>query len=402
MTPIPYGRQTITEADVAAVVEALGSDYLTQGPRVEAFERAFAAHVGAPYAVAVANGTAALHLCALALDVQPGQRVITSPITFVASANCVRYCGGTIEFADIDPDTFCLDIAQVRRSLEAAPRGTYAGLIPVDFAGYPVDLPAWRALADAFGLWIIEDACHAPGAARPSHRAGDGQFADLAIFSFHPVKHVATGEGGMITTARRDLYERLLLLRTHGITKDPALLSENPGGWWYEMQTLGFNYRMPDLLCALGLSQLTRAESGLARRRAIAARYDAAFAGNPAIRTHQVADGVAHAYHLYVIQVPERKAVYDALRARGIYCQVHYIPVHLQPYYRSLGGHAGQFPLAEAYYSRCLSLPMFPGLTDAQLDYVIESVIAAVTEVVQQLGAAAAATPVPQAAQPTP
>ncbi len=228
MTPIPYGRQTITEADVAAVVEALSSDYLTQGPRVEAFERAFAAHVGAPYAVAVANGTAALHLCALALDVQPGQRVITSPITFVASANCVRYCGGTVEFADIDPDTFCLDIAQVRRRLEAAPRGTYAGLIPVDFAGYPVDLPAWRALADAFGLWIIEDACHAPGAARPSHRAGDGQFADLAIFSFHPVKHVATGEGGMITTARRDLYERLLLLRTHGITKDPALLSETP------------------------------------------------------------------------------------------------------------------------------------------------------------------------------
>ena len=378
MTPIPYGRQTITEADVAAVVEALQSDFLTQGPRVAAFEQAFAQYVGAPYAVAVANGTAALHLCALALDVQPGQRVITSPITFVASANCVRYCGGEVEFADIDPVTYCLDLAQVRQRLEAAPRGTYAGIVPVDFAGYPVDLPAWRALADEFGLWLIEDACHAPGASRPSHRAGDGRFADLAIFSFHPVKHVATGEGGMITTARRDLYERLLLLRTHGITKDPALLEQNPGGWWYEMHALGYNYRMPDVLCALGLSQLARAEAGLARRRAIAARYDAAFAGHPGIVTPAVPPPATHAYHLYVVQVAERRAVYDALRAQQIFTQVHYIPVHLQPYYRALGGREGQFPHAEAYYSRCLSLPMYPGLTDAQQDYVIAAVIEAV------------------------
>ncbi|MBC7447137.1 MAG: aminotransferase class I/II-fold pyridoxal phosphate-dependent enzyme, partial [Hymenobacteraceae bacterium] len=228
-SPIPYGRQHITDADVAAVADALRSDFLTQGPRVAAFEEAFAAYVGAPFAVAVANGTAALHLCALALGVQPGQRVITSPITFAASANCVRYCGGEVWFADIDPATALLDLTRVRALLEAHPRGFFHGLIPVDFAGRPVELAACRALAGEFGLWIIVDACHAPGgeftdARGTQHRCGDGSLADLAIFSFHPVKHIATGEGGMITTARRDLYEALLMLRTHGITRDPAKL----------------------------------------------------------------------------------------------------------------------------------------------------------------------------------
>lgn len=382
MQPIPYGRQHITDDDIAAVTEALRSDFLTQGPRVAEFERAFADYVGAPHAIAVSNATAALHLCAMALGVRPGQRVITSPNTFVASANCVRYCGGTVEFADIDPVTYCLDLEAVRRKLEAAPRGTYIGLIPVDFAGYPVDLRAWRALADEFGLWIIEDSCHAPGAAiAGSHRAGDGSLAELAIFSFHPVKHIATGEGGMVTTARRDLAERIAILRTHGITRDPARLSEQPGGWYYEQQELGYNYRMPDVLCALGSSQLRRAADGLRRRQQIAARYTAAFARHPAIVAPQVAPGVSHAYHLYVIQVPDRLSVYNALRARGIYAQVHYIPVHLQPDYRALGWQPGDFPVAERYYAHCLSLPMYPTLTDAEQDYVIASVVEAVAPV---------------------
>ncbi len=373
-TPIPYGRQTITPEDIAAVTQALQAEYMTQGPTIAAFEQAFAKYVGAPYAVAVSNGTAALHLCALALGVGPGHRVITSPNTFVASGNCILYAGGEVAFADIDPSTYCLDIAAVRKKLEAAPKGTYQGIIPVDFAGLPVDMAAWRALADEFGCWLLEDACHAPGGHSPSHRAGDGQWADLAIFSFHPVKHIATGEGGMITTARKDLYDKLLLLRTHGITKDPTQLHQQPGGWYYEMQVLGYNYRITDLQCALGLSQLGRAEAGLARRRALAQRYDAAFANHPAIVTPEVPSGYGHAYHLYVVQVPDRKALYDHLRAHQIFAQVHYIPVHLQPYYRTLGHAPGDYPQAEAYYERCLSLPMYPALSDAEQDYVIETV----------------------------
>ncbi len=376
--PIPYGRQHITDADVAAVVEALHADFLTQGPRVAAFEQAFAAYIGAPYAVAVANGTAALHLCALALGVGPDSRVITSPITFAASANCVRYCGGEVWFADIDPTTALLDIAQVRRLLESHPRGFFHGLIPVDFAGRPVDMAAFRALADEFGLWIIEDACHAPGggftdAAGQPHHCGDGSLADLAIFSFHPVKHIATGEGGMITTTRRDLYDALLLLRTHGITRDPARLHHpNEGGWYMEMQTLGYNYRLPDLNCALGLSQLQRAEAGLARRRQLAAHYDAAFATVAGVTTLPPAPG--HAYHLYIIAVADRRGLYDFLRTRNIFAQVHYIPVHRMPYYEALGHRAGDFPRAEAYYAHCLSLPLYPTLTDAEQAYVVSCV----------------------------
>jgi UDP-4-amino-4,6-dideoxy-N-acetyl-beta-L-altrosamine transaminase len=388
-TPIPYGRQHITEADVAAVVEALHADFLTQGPRVAAFETAFAAYIGAPYAVAVANGTAALHLCALALGVQPGQRVITSPITFAASANCVRYCGGEVWFADIDPATALLDINRVRALLEHHPRGFFHGLIPVDFAGHPVDMAAFRALADEFGLWIIEDACHAPGgaftdSAGATHRCGDGSLADLAIFSFHPVKHIATGEGGMITTARRDLYDALLMLRTHGITRDPARLHHpDEGGWYMEMQTLGYNYRLPDLNCALGLSQLQRADEGLRRRRELAARYDIAFADlapdhaaavTPPGALVTLLPDAGHAYHLYIVRVHDRRGLYDFLRTRQIFAQVHYIPVHRMPYYEALGHRAGDFPLAETYYAECLSLPLFPTLTDDEQDYVVACV----------------------------
>ncbi|MCB2379190.1 UDP-4-amino-4,6-dideoxy-N-acetyl-beta-L-altrosamine transaminase [Hymenobacter sp. BT635] len=377
MLPIPYGRQHITEADLQAVTETLLSDFLTQGPKVAEFEQKFAAYIGASYAVAVANGTAALHLCALALGVAPGQRVITTPITFAASANCVLYCGGEVHFADIDPATGLIDLAQVRALLEAHPRGYFQGLIPVDFAGLAVDLELARELADEFGLWLIEDSCHAPGgfftdSQGREQRCGNGQFADLAIFSFHPVKHIATGEGGMITTNRADLYEKLLMLRTHGITKDPAKMHRNDGGWYMEMQQLGYNYRMPDMLTALGISQLQRADEGLARRRELAAQYDAAFAALPQVQALAGAPG--HAYHLYVVQVADRKGLYDFLREKQVFAQVHYIPVHTMPYYQELGWQPGDFPRAEHYYAHCLSIPLFPSLTDEQQQYVIRCI----------------------------
>ena len=374
--PLRYGRQNITDADVAAVAAALRADFLTQGPAVAEFEKQFAAYVGARYAVAVSNGTAALHLCALALDVQPGQRVITTPLTFAASANCVRYCGGEVQFADIDPATGLIDLHKVRALLEAHPQGHFSGLIPVDFAGLAVDLEAARELANEFGLWVIEDSCHAPGgffldSAGREQQCGNGRFADLAIFSFHPVKHIATGEGGMITTNDERLFHRLLRLRTHGITRDPAdLVREAEGGWYMEMQELGYNYRLPDLNCALGLSQLTRADEGLARRRALAARYDAAFAHTAGVRV--LAPGrPGHAYHLYVIEIANRKGLYDFLKTKQIFAQVHYIPVHRMPYYEGLGWKAGDFPLVESYYEHCLSIPLFPALTDEEQDYVV-------------------------------
>jgi UDP-4-amino-4,6-dideoxy-N-acetyl-beta-L-altrosamine transaminase len=378
MNPIPYGRQDISQDDIAAVVAALQHPYLTQGPKVTAFEEAFADYIGSKYAVAVANGTAALHLCAMAMNVSEETNVITSPITFAATANCIRYCGGNVYFADIDPDTLLLDIEKVKELLDSKPAGFFSGILPVDFAGYPVDLEAFRRLAADYGLWIIEDACHAPGAfidnEHTAQRSGDGQFAELAIFSFHPVKHIAAGEGGMITTNERLLYERLKMLRTHGITKDPNLLHENQGGWYYEMQELGYNYRLTDIQCALGLSQLQRAPAGIERRRAIARRYDEAFKGS-SVKTIQAAEGIGHAYHLYIIQVNNRKELYDALREHQIYAQVHYIPVHRLPYYRKLPTTAKSLPHAEAYYERGLSLPMFPALTDTEQDYVIEKVL---------------------------
>ncbi len=377
--PLPYGRQHITDDDVAAVVATLRSDFLTQGPRVAEFEEKFAAYVGARYAVAVSNGTAALHLCALALGVQPGQRVITTPITFAASANCVRYCGGEVHFADIDPATGLIDLQQVRQLLEAHPQGYFAGLIPVDFAGLAVDMTGARALADEFGLWLIEDACHAPGGffidkQGEPHFCGSGQLAELAIFSFHPVKHIATGEGGMVTTNDEALYHRLRRLRSHGIEREgPGLLRQDEGGWYMEMQELGYNYRISDILCALGISQLARADEGLARRRQLAAQYDAAFATEPSVTV--LAPGRAgHAYHLYVIQVENRRGLYEFLRTKNILAQVHYVPVHRMPYYEKLGWQAGDFPAAEAYYARCLSLPLYPTLTDAEQAYVVACV----------------------------
>lgn len=375
---IPYGKQHIDAKDIQAVIEALQSDFLTQGPRIKAFEDAFAAYVGARYAVAVSNGTAALHLAAMALGVQEGDRVITTPITFAASANCIGYCGGETDFADIDPSTGLLDINKVRALLEKAPKGTYKGIIPVDFAGKAVDLEAFRQLADEFGLWIIEDACHAPGGYFTDSKGqrqlcGNGRFADLSVFSFHPVKHIACGEGGMITTNDLDLYNKLILLRTHGITKNPSLMHENHGDWYYEMLELGYNYRLTDFQAALGLTQLEKADAGLAARQRIARRYDEAFAGTGIDNTIAKFDE-GHAYHLYVIQTDGRKNLYDRLKESGIYTQVHYIPVHTLPYYKEKMPGV-KLPAAEGLYARCLSLPMYPTLSEEEQEYVIEKIM---------------------------
>ena len=379
MKAIPYGHQHITDEDIQAVIETLKSDYLTQGPKIIEFEQAFARYVGAKYAVAVSNATAGLHLAATALQVRSGDKVIVTPITFAASANCIRYCNGMVVFCDIDPDTYLMDIKKLRRLLETNPPSTFKGIVPVDFAGYPHQMEEFRQLADEYGLWILEDACHAPGgyfidSNGENQFCGNGKFADVTVFSFHPVKHIATGEGGMVTTNDKELFDRLSLLRTHGITKNPACLHENHGGWYYEMQELGYNYRLTDFQAALGLSQLKRADEGLKRRQKIAVRYNEAFKRIADIQTPYASPDVFHAYHLYIIQVPDRLDLYNYLHENGIYAQVHYIPLHLMPYYREQGNKPGDLPVAEKYYSRCLSLPMFPTLTDEEQEYVIKKI----------------------------
>ena len=378
---IPYGRQYITDEDIQVVVETLRSDYLTQGPKITEFEHAFAKYVGVEHAVAVNNATAGLHLAACALGIKPGDKVIVTPMTFAASANCVRYCGGEVVFCDIDKETYLMDVVKLRQLLVENPKGTFKGIIPVDFAGYPQNLEELKEIADEYGLWILEDACHAPGGYfvdRSGERqyCGNGRFANAGVFSFHPVKHIATGEGGMVTTNDEELYKKLCLYRTHGITKDVALLHENHGGWYYEMQELGFNYRMTDFQAALGVSQLSRANTGLSRRQEIANRYDEAFQDIQGIKIPYRAGNVYHAFHLYVIQVEDRLGLYNYLRANKILAQVHYVPVHLQPYYREVGNKSGDCPVAEEYYKHCLSLPMFPTLTDEEQQYVIDSVLA--------------------------
>lgn len=379
MKPINYGRHHITEEDIQAVSEVLRADYLTQGPQVAAFEEAFGQYIGVDYASANANGTAALHLAAMAAGIGPGDRIITTPITFVASANCALFCGAEVDFVDIDPKTYLIDLDRVEEKLKSAPKGTYKAIVPVDFAGYPVDAERLRKLADEYGLCIIEDACHAPGgwftdSKGIRQRCGNGVYSHQSIFSFHPVKHIACGEGGMVTTNDKALYDKLMLLRSHGITKVESEMEENHGGWYYEMQELSYNYRMTDFQAALGISQLSRADEGLKRRIEIARCYDEAFAGKNLVTPYR-ADDILHAFHLYVIQTERRLELYNYLRENAIFAQVHYIPVHLQPYYRRLGWKKGDFPQAEAYYDKCLSLPMYPALTDEQQEYVIGHVL---------------------------
>lgn len=375
---IPYGRQYISEEDIKAVVEVLKSPFITQGPAIQKFEEAFANYVGAKYAVAVSSGTAALHLSALVLGTNKSSIVITTPITFAASANCVEYCNGTIDFIDIELDTYLIDLNKLEEKLDNSPKGSYTGIIPVDFAGYPIDMERLQKIGKKHGLWIIEDACHSPGgyyidSNGKKQLCGNGVKSNLTVFSFHPVKHVATGEGGMITTNDFKLYQQLLRLRTHGITKEESLLDENHGGWYYEMKDLGYNYRLTDIQATLGISQLKRATQGVLKRQKIAEYYNTNLKDLP-LKLPGVKENINHAYHLYVILTERRKQLYNYLKKYNIFCQVHYIPVHLHPYYRSKGWKKGDLPIAEKYYDQCLSLPIYPTLDKDSQDYVIEKI----------------------------
>ena len=376
MKSIPYGRQHIETDDIEAVIAVLKADFLTQGPKVGAFEAEFASYVGAKYAVAVSNATAGLHLAVLALDLKPGERVITTPITFAASANCIRYAQGEVWFADIDPSTYLLSIESVKELIESKPKGFFKGIIPVDFGGLPVNLESFRELADEHGLWIIEDACHAPGGYFVDSKGirqmcGNGNYAEISVFSFHPVKHIACGEGGMVTTNSEDLFKKLIALRSHGITKEN--MSENHGGWYYEMQSLGFNYRLTDIQSALGISQLRKNDKRLIRRNDIAENYKKTFENQ--VKYQKVPSGIFNAYHLFVIEVEERKGLYDFLREEHIYAQIHYIPIHILPYYKEIGYESANLSNAENYYSKCISLPMYPSLTDQEQMLVSEKVL---------------------------
>ncbi|MFT4781241.1 MAG: UDP-4-amino-4,6-dideoxy-N-acetyl-beta-L-altrosamine transaminase [Psychroserpens sp.] len=376
MRAIPYGRQSIEQDDIDAVVETLTADFLTQGPKVKEFEDKFAEYIGVEYAVAVNNATSGLHLAVLALGLKKGERVITTPITFAASANCVRYAGGEVWFADIEAGTYTLSLEHTRQLIESKPKGFFKGIIPVDFAGLPVNLEDFRALADEHNLWIIEDACHAPGGYFTDSKGvkqmcGNGNYADISIFSFHPVKHIACGEGGMITTNSKKLYETLTSLRTHGITKEN--MTKNDGGWYYEMQELGFNYRLTDIQSALGITQLAKNKAGVIRRNKIANTYKTAFKGK--IKYQNLFEGAFNAHHLFVIEVEDRKELYDYLKTEHIFAQIHYIPVHKLPYYKEIGYNSADLSKSENYYSKCISLPMYPGLTDEEQLFVIEKVL---------------------------
>ena len=376
MKPIPYGRQNIDKADIEAVVSTLQSDYITQGPKVKEFETKFAEYVGAKYAVAVNNATSGLHLSVLALNLSKGDRVITSPITFAATANCVRFAGGEVWFADIDPKTYLLNIDSVKELIDSKPKGFFKGIIPVDFAGQPIDMEKFRVLADINNLWIIEDACHAPGGYFIDSKGfknycGNGNYSDIGVFSFHPVKHIACGEGGMITTNSKELFKKLLLLRTHGISKEN--MDENHGDWYYEMKDLGYNYRLTDFQSALGITQLAKNKYGVKRRNDIADNYKQAFRGK--MKFQYISENKYNAYHLFVIEVDDRKGLYDFLRSENIYTQIHYIPIHNLPYYKKIDYSGANLNCAERYYARCISLPMYPTLTSEEQSLVISKVI---------------------------
>ncbi len=376
---IPYGRQHITPDDEAAVLAALRSDWITQGPAVPRFEQALAARVGARHGVAVSNATAGLHIACLALGLGPGDRLWTSPNTFVASANCALYCGASVDFVDIDAKSLNMDVRALATKLQAAQaNGTLPKVVvPVHFAGQSCDMQAIHALGQRYGFQIIEDASHAVGGSWLGQPVGNGRFSDLTVFSFHPVKIITTAEGGMVMTNDQQMAARLERLRSHGITRDAAMMHGEPEGpWVYEQVDLGLNYRLTDLQAALGWSQMAQLDTSVARRHQIARRYDAELAGLPLTTPWQCPD--AHsALHLYPVQLQpqrcrlNRRQLFDGLRAAGIGVNVHYIPVHTQPFYRQLGFAPGQFPVAEAYYAQAISLPMFPTLTDAQQGEVI-------------------------------
>jgi UDP-4-amino-4,6-dideoxy-N-acetyl-beta-L-altrosamine transaminase len=376
---IPYSRQDISEEDIQAVCRVLRSDFLTQGPTIEAFERAFAARHQVAHAVAVNNATAGLQIACLALGVGPGSHVWTSPNSFIASANCALYCGATIDFVDIDPNTRNMSLQALKDKLLRAQRaGTLPQVvIPVDFAGLACDLREIRELADLYGFKILEDASHATGASYLGRPTGS-EFADVTVFSFHAVKIVTTAEGGIVTTRDKTLADRLRALRSHGMTRNATEMERNcEGAWYYEQHSLGFNFRMTDLHAALGLSQLARLDTMHARREALAARYDRLLAGLPVVRPPRLTDRDS-SWHLYAIEVDEtrtprtRAHVFEYLRNAGIGANVHYIPIHTQPFYTRLGFKRGDFPASEHYYSRAISIPLFPALTEEQQDRIVK------------------------------
>ncbi len=398
---LPYGRQHVTDEDIRAVVEVLKSDYLTQGPVVAAFEEALARTVGADNVVACCNGTAALHLAMLALGVGEGDVVVTSPITFMASANCARFAGAAVQFVDVDPETALIDPDQLARTLQRDKQKKIKAVIPVHFAGQPADLIRVHELAREHGARVVDDACHALGASfayrDQDYKLGGNPYSDMTAFSFHPVKHVAMGEGGAVATANPELAERLRRFRNHGIQREYPVNSDmayavggTPNPWYHELQELGFNYRVSDLQAALGRSQLTRLEGSLRRRQEIAALYSELIRerfDEGEVTPLDVQPNVSHAYHLFVVQINfahlgvDRATVMLRLREANIGSQVHYIPVHLQPYYRRHSGtKPGDCPMAEQYYAQALTIPMYPGLADTDCERVIDELARALRQ----------------------
>ena len=365
--PIPYGRQSISPADIQAVIDVLNSDWLTQGPTVKLFEQTVAGYCGAAHAVAVNSATSALHIACLAAGLGPGEILWTSPNTFVASANCGLYCGAGVDFVDIDPRTYNMSVERLEEKLEQAKRDGKLPkvVIPVHFAGQPCDMEAISRLAERYGFTVIEDASHAIGGRYQDEPVGNCRHSAMTVFSFHPVKIVTTGEGGMVLTNSLELHEQLVRLRSHGITRDPALMTGEPHGpWYYEQIELGFNYRMTDIQAALGMSQMTRLDEFVERRDQLAKRYDAALIDLPLTCPWQHPDTYS-AFHLYVIRLDlgrigkSHREVFEGLRSQGILVNLHYIPVHIQPYYRALGFTGGDFPEAERYYREAITLPLY-------------------------------------------
>lgn len=376
---IPYGRQSINEDDIQAVVETLRSDYLTTGPKIQEFEQKVAEYCGAKYAVAVSNGTAALHIACMAAGIGEGAEVITTPITFAASSNCILYCGGTPVFADINPKTYNIDVEDIERKITNKTKA----IVAVHFTGQPCEMDKIHQIAMKHNLIVIEDAAHALGADYKGKKIGS--ISDMTIMSFHPVKHITTAEGGMVLTNDENLYRKLCLARTHGITRDYTMMENGTEGepWYYQQISLGYNYRITDIQCALGISQMNRLDNFVEKRRRLVQRYNKAFSDISEIITPYQLEECHNSYHLYVIQITNRsrKEVFNELRAAGIGVNVHYIPVYTQPYYRKHGYAQVCCPNAEQYYQRAISLPLYPELTDEEQDYVIEQVLQCIRKV---------------------
>lgn len=376
---IPYGKQSITQDDIEAVVKTLQSDFLTQGPAVAEFEETLAKAVGSKFAVAFNNATAALHLSYKVLNKDLDKKVLVTPITFAASSNCVLFEHGQVEFVDIDPKSFNIDLNLIEEKMKKNPND-YQGMVVVDFAGLPINSEDLRFLADKYNLWIVEDACHAIGGSFKNSKkeiikCGSGVYSDITSFSFHPVKHIATGEGGMLTTNNEKHYHHLVKLRSHGIERNPDLFKEpNHGGWYHEMQELGYNYRLSDINASLGNSQMKRLVSNVERRNEIAKNYKQGLKNLPLFFQEYDEEKMYHGHHLFVIQTDKRAELYNFLKLNEIFTQVHYLPVYWHPYYQGLGFKKGLCVNAESYYSKCLSLPMYHSITDIEQAYVIQKI----------------------------